>query len=126
MGRYYYGDIEGKFMFGVQSSRAAERFGVEGVEPSYIEYYFTEDDLEQLQDELKLMEDSYWLYFQEIEKFFNDHDGYVNEELMQYLALENENEFKKILSEYADYRLGKKIEATIIKNGECNFTAELM
>jgi len=32
MGRYYYGDIEGKLWFGVQSSDDAETFGVEGVE----------------------------------------------------------------------------------------------
>ena len=30
MGRYYEGDINGKFMFGVQASNAADRFGVEG------------------------------------------------------------------------------------------------
>ena len=29
MGRYYHGDIEGKFWFGVQSSTDAEFFGVE-------------------------------------------------------------------------------------------------
>jgi hypothetical protein len=28
MGRYYHGDIEGKFMFGVQSSDDADFFGV--------------------------------------------------------------------------------------------------
>ena len=30
MGRYYDGDINGKFMFAVQSSSAADRFGSEG------------------------------------------------------------------------------------------------
>jgi len=30
MGRYYDGDISGKFWFGVQSSDAADRFGVKG------------------------------------------------------------------------------------------------
>ena len=46
MGRYYSGDIEGKFWFGVQSSTAARRFGGSESEPNYINYYFSEDDLE--------------------------------------------------------------------------------
>ena len=43
MGRYYTGDIEGKFCFAVQSSYAADRFGFEGT-PSYINYHFNESD----------------------------------------------------------------------------------
>ena len=31
MGRYYTGDIEGKFWFGIQSSNSADRFGVIGL-----------------------------------------------------------------------------------------------
>ena len=53
MGRYYYGDIEGKFWFAVQSSDAADRFGVIGEEPHYLEYDFTEDDLEEVEEELE-------------------------------------------------------------------------
>ena len=37
MGRYYNGDIEGKFWFGVQSSDDADFFGKEG-EPSHINF----------------------------------------------------------------------------------------
>ena len=44
MGRYYNGDIEGKFMFAVQSSNAADRFGSEGYS-NYLEYYFSEDHI---------------------------------------------------------------------------------
>ena len=43
MGRYYNGDIEGKFWFGVQDSDDASFFGGEKVEPNYIEYYFEKD-----------------------------------------------------------------------------------
>jgi hypothetical protein len=39
MGRYYTGDIEGKFMFGVQSSDDANFFGVEG-ESRSLDYYY--------------------------------------------------------------------------------------
>ena len=44
MGRYYKGDIEGKFWFGVQSSADADFFGKEGA-PNYLSYYFDEEDL---------------------------------------------------------------------------------
>ena len=43
MGRYYDGDINGKFWFAVQSSDDADFFGVQG-ESSYLSYYFSEDD----------------------------------------------------------------------------------
>jgi len=39
MGRYYEGDIEGKFWFGVQSSDDGEFFGAEAQESNYIDYY---------------------------------------------------------------------------------------
>ena len=38
MGRYYNGDIEGKFWFAVQSSDDADYFGVEGQRPEMLEY----------------------------------------------------------------------------------------
>jgi hypothetical protein len=52
MGRYYSGDIEGKFWFAVQSSTAADRFGASHNEPSYVEYCYSEDDLEGVEAEL--------------------------------------------------------------------------
>ena len=57
MGRYYSGDIEGKFVFGSQSSSAADRFGVAGRTPGYLEYYYDETNLEDLETELKNIED---------------------------------------------------------------------
>jgi len=52
MGRYYYGDIDGKFWFGVQSSDAADRFGKTGHAPSHLEYYFEIDDLPMVGKEI--------------------------------------------------------------------------
>ena len=52
MGRYYSGDIEGKFMFAVQNSNAADRFGATGCYPNTIEYHFDEDHLEDINEEL--------------------------------------------------------------------------
>ncbi|NBK98765.1 MAG: hypothetical protein EOM50_12215 [Erysipelotrichia bacterium] len=123
MGRYYTGDINGKFWFGVQSSDAADRFGVKGYEPSYLEYYFTKDDLQAVQDELKDMESLYKDKFEKIEEYFKIHNSYTDDIMAEDLGWEKE-QVRHYLSEYADYELGKKIEACIIKNGECEFTAE--
>lgn len=40
MGRYYTGDIEGKFGFGCQASDAADQFGSHGEQPTELHYYF--------------------------------------------------------------------------------------
>jgi len=49
MGRYYSGDIEGKFWFGVQDSNDASFFGGEVSEPNYINYYFSTGDLRTIE-----------------------------------------------------------------------------
>jgi hypothetical protein len=124
MGRYYNGDIEGKFWFAVQSSDAADRFGVYGKTPNYLEYYFEEGDLESVQNELKRIEEKYKDVFIKIDKFFETNNSYSDEELASYLGVSKE-EVLEFLSEYADYDLGKKIEKSIIENGKCEFQAEL-
>ena len=120
MGRYYNGDIEGKFWFGLQSSDAATRFSADAeCEQSYISYYFDEENLEEVQDELKSIEDSLGDNLQKIEDFFSGKDSYRDEELREIGITD------RILSEYADYLLGKKIEKCIIEQGQCQFEAEL-
>ena len=54
MGRYYYGDIEGKFWFAVQSSYAADRFGV-GASCENM-YHFNGDNLDSLEKEISNIE----------------------------------------------------------------------
>jgi hypothetical protein len=124
MGRYYDGDIEGKFWFAVQSSNAADRFGVYGQMPNYLEYCFGEQDLESVQNELKIIEEKYKDVFIKIEKFFEEKNSYSDEELASYFGVSKE-EVRQFLGEYADYKLGKKIEKSIIENGQCVFQAEL-
>ena len=52
MGRYYSGDIDGKFWFGVQSSTDADFFGVQG-EPRYYNYYFQKENLPKVVEGLR-------------------------------------------------------------------------
>jgi hypothetical protein len=128
MGRYYNGDIEGKFVFGSQSSTAADRFGVEGEPSNYVGYYFNKDDLKNLELELK-----------NIERGMNEHGGYlktyydlygpndnVKISFEEYLQKGDKKPLnKKQLLEFFDYRIGKKIESCIKEHGDCSFTAEL-
>ena len=120
MGRYYNGDIEGKFWFGVQSSDAASRFSADAeCEPSNIEYYFDDDHMKEVKEELQRIEQILGENLQKIEEFFAEKNGYADSELAD-AGITN-----KMLSEYADYKLGKQIEECIEREGQCQFYAEI-
>lgn len=119
MGRYYDGDINGKFWFGVQSSNAADRFGQKGYEPSYIEYYYENDDLDEVEAEIKRIEDELGDKLAALDEFFSENYGYRDEDL-KAIGIDGHD-----ISEYADLGLGRKIRDCIKENGSCSFTAEL-
>jgi hypothetical protein len=119
MGRYYNGDIEGKFWFGVQSSNSADRFGVTGHVPEYIEYQFNEEDKAGVEAELKKIENALGDQLEKLDAFFEKHTSYRDE-----MLAENGISVSK-LGDYADYRLGKKILKCLEEKGYCEFTAEL-
>lgn len=128
MGRYYSGDIDGKFWFAVQSSDASERFGGEGSEPSYTDYYFNEDDLEGVELEIKAIEEDLGNNKQIFDDFFNENEGYNDEMLQNYFQAKGKMvtliNIKAMLSEYADLGLGIKIRDCIKEEGSCHFQAE--
>jgi len=128
MGRYYEGDINGKFVFGAQSSTAADRFGVEGQAPGYLDYYFDEDNLDDLVIELKAIENGMGKYGEYLKIYYDlhgsDDDGKISFE--EYLEKGNKKPLSKDqLSEFFDYKIGKKIQDCIKEQGSCSFTAEL-
>ena len=116
MGRYYSGDIEGKFWFAVQSSDAASRFGGEELEPNYIEYYFGEEHLKEIEDEINKIENS--IDVKKIDDFFEKKDSY-NDDMLEKAGITD-----KELNEYADLKLGRKIFNCVKEKGFCNFQAE--
>lgn len=124
MGRYISGDINRKLWFAVQSSNAADRFGVTGCEPNYIEYYFNkEDNLAYLQNELKHIENTIGLEnMKKLDDFFNSTNVYNDSIMKEYGVLDIWENYK---SDYADYGLGKDIEKCLMENDECSFQAEL-
>jgi hypothetical protein len=126
MGRYYNGDINGKFWFAVQSSAAPERFGAMVYEPQEVTYEFNSDSLDQVKKEIENIEKSLGNKKQIFDKFFNERDFYNSDDLKEVLVFENEplDDFDKHLSDYADLGLGIKIRDCIEETGQCNFTAE--
>ena len=120
MGRYYSGDIEGKFWFGLQSSCAANRFGVIGHPPDYIEYYFDTDNLEKVESEIKNIEEKLKDNLPILEEFY-DTMSIDKPEIKATVEKMSED----ILSDYADLILGRKIRDCIKTKGDCYFDAEL-
>ena len=114
MGRYYHGDIEGRFMFAVQSSNAADRFGSTGFN-NYVSYYFDESHLGTISKELSTLKPAW----EKVTEFFKDRNSWTSAQQKEAGISSQE------MSDYADYCLGKKIEECIKEEGECNFEAEL-
>jgi hypothetical protein len=119
MGRYYSGDIEGKFWFGLQPSDAANRFGGEESFPQHIDYYFSEDDLEDVSKEINEIIANLGDKKEIIDNFFKDRASYKDSDLEAIGIHEND------MSEYADLKLGIKIRDCIKEKGHCEFQAEI-
>ena len=129
MGRYYHGDIEGKFMFGVQSSSDADFFGVEG-QASYLNYYYSKEDLPKVEEGIKECEGVLGEYLKHIDHFFKENDSFNNERLARYLGNVlnknvTENNVAFNLEWYARLELGREIGDCIKENDQCYFEAEL-
>jgi hypothetical protein len=118
MGRYYSGDINGKFWFAVQSSDAADRFGVTGQTPNYLTYYFDEENLEDVETEIANIEESLGDKLKILDDFFAKVNGYRDEDL-EAIGISRAD-----LSDYADLELGRKICDCVKEHGSCSFDAE--
>ena len=122
MGRYYSGDIEGKFWFAVQPSNCADRFGGDCGEvdddTNFLEYHFTEGHLPIVEAEIQAITDALGDMVKTIDDFFETRDSY-NDAMLEEFGISRHD-----LSEYADLDFGKKIRDCLIENGECVFEAE--
>jgi hypothetical protein len=116
MGRYYSGDIDGKFWFALQQSNAADRFGSTG-EATHLSYYFHEDQLDYIKNELSEITNN--INVTKINEFFDRQKGWSEDTIKAAGITRND------LIEYADYKLGIQIRDMLESNGECCFEAEL-
>lgn len=124
MGRYIVGDINLKLWFTVQNSNAADQFGVTGVQPEELYYYFGEEDLPKVEERISELIKFLGKNKNKMDKFFKESDSYNDEALAKYLGTDVES-VKFLLSHYADLELGIKIRDCIKVNDSCEFTAEL-
>ncbi len=115
MGRYYTGDIEGKFMLAVQGSDAGERFGAHELDNDVIHYCVRRESYDDIVKELKSIEDSGCLERAEV----IIRGGYELESLPLIY---------KDLKDYADYQMGIEIRDWFDENPDDDclyFDAEL-
>jgi hypothetical protein len=131
MGRYYQGDIEGKFWFGVQSSDDANNFGGSEIELQdddgeiyELEYFFNKEDLESINEGIQTCISDLGEFKSKLDEVFSSSNGYNPDVLAKQLGVA-EAKYSTIMDSYARLHLGNKIKKCVEDNGECRFTAEL-
>lgn len=120
MGRYYSGDIEGKFMFAVQGSDAGTRFGAFECSSGYIEYCVNRESYKDIVRVLASIKSRG--HVDKVKNMFEKVNGY-NDKIM-----EEHGVTRKDLSEYADYNLGEQMKVWFDENEDEDslyFNAEL-
>jgi hypothetical protein len=124
MGRYYDGDINGKFWFALQSSAVGERFGCSERDSSYVSYYT--EDLKACQNEIKAIEDKLGEWKEFYDKFFEENNGWNDERIIEASTKAglDPNKARDMLAEYADLGFGKELEECLVRQGYCDFSAE--
>ena len=129
MGRYYSGDIEGKFWFGVQSSDDGEFFGAKDREPNFVNYYV--EEIEPVEEGIKECHEALGENLMRLDEFFNSCENGYNDEMIvdwykqKYDQKITESDVMGMLEWYARLRLGEKIYDCMKEKGYCEFEAEL-
>jgi integrase/recombinase XerD len=121
MGRFTTGDIDYKFMVGVQSSRAADRFGYLGETifyededtkesfPVEIHYNFDKNYLKYVEEELENIKNKLSHNLEKINNFFNSRKVYTDEELAKFLNKTPDKITFENLQEFLLYLTKEKI-----------------
>ena len=126
MGRYYDGDVEGKWWFGVQSSDTPERFG--GYE-THIDYTICNDDT--FKSGIKLIKEDLGDKLEWLQQFFDENNGYNDAMLMEFMIKKNprydKSELSQDLENFADYEFAMQVKEYFDDTGEeyCNVNSEL-
>lgn len=124
MGRYYSGDIEGKFWFAVQSSTDAEHFGGAAQDPNFITYYFGVDDKKDIEKGIFECLRALGSNRKKLNDYFKNKNSYSDPDIVKETGIKAE-ELPGILEQYARLRLGRKILKCVNDTGSCEFEAEL-
>ena len=126
MGRYYDGDVEGKWWFGVQSSDTPERFG--GYE-THIDYTICNDDT--FKSGIKLIKEDLGDKLEWLQQFFDENNGYNDAMLMEFMLKKNprydKSELSQDLENFADYEFAMQVKEYFDDTGNeyCHVNSEL-
>jgi hypothetical protein len=129
MGRYYQGDIEGKFWFAVQSSADPEFFS-----PSHIDelseedcgmilWEFEKEDLPNIKKGIRECNSKLGSWGKKLDTFFASRDSYNDEMLTKALGT-SEKKVRSLLKWYARRGLGCQILRCVEELGHCYFEGE--
>ena len=126
MGRNYFGDIDGKFGFAVQSSDDADFFGVTGYQPNILKYEFEKDDLDKVNEGIKKCKEES-LIVKHLDKYneITKDENYINHGTTSSQLGIDDNTFNDFLKLNARLHLGLQIKESIETKGQCYFEAEL-
>ena len=131
MGRNYWGDIEGKFLFGIQSSDDPSCFkepcsieeDEDGEETSLV-YSFDEADVELIEEVIDEIVNELGDSKEKLDKFLDLRDSSGDDLISKETGI-LASDIKPILTLYARMKLGNQILDCIKKNGQCIFECEL-
>ena len=141
MGRYYDGDIEGKFWFAVQSSDDGEFFGAKDItseneeedyHAGYVDYCIDNSDIDSVLEGIRICKGCLGENGKKLMDFFEGNRGYNEEMIIKHYKDEHnikisENEVLGHLQYIARLQLGIQILIFFNQNPDkdCNFTAEM-
>lgn len=124
MGRYYNGDIEGKFWFGIQASNDADFFGSEG-HCAFLQYHFDDSQIKDVEKGIAKCKRELIGWVRKLDKFFKENNGYNDEMLMNSLKTKDKRQNQHLLEWYARLHLGKEILKCLKEHKYCSFEAEV-
>ena len=140
MGRYYDGDIEGKFWFGIQSSCDGEFFGAKDITEEnkeedyhggYVDYCIANSNIDSVLEGIYICKTLLDKNYKILTDFFEANNGYNEEMVIDYYKRKHnikisEEEITALLGYLARLELGIKILIFFNQNPDkdCHFTAE--
>ena len=126
MGRFYNGDVSGKWWFAVQSSDTPEKFG--GYE-THIDYTICNDDT--FKSGIKLIKEDLGDKLEWLQQFFDENNGYNDAMLMEFMIKKNprydKSELSQDLENFADYEFAMQVKEYFDDTGNeyCHVNSEL-
>ena len=125
MGREYKGDIDGKMWTAVQPSNDADNFGVIGEPLGDLQYFFTEDNEDEINKELARCREVIGTDNLDImDRYYKEHRTESHQAVDDLKSKIGNTEYKKLEEYYARIELGEQILACIRDNDECSFSVE--